>query len=197
MAAPPVARSASAARWPRSRVSSRICSTRGSPASRWRRRPWGASSMRSRTMPARPATRSNVKAPELGPIAAYKAILKGYIDRRPAGMRARIAGALGKHKSFVSQLTNPIYPMPIPARHVSTILEICHFSAEERKTFLKAYASAHPASNLGALPDDGRMLARPKGLSPEIPLLRDPRRQRALEALLRQFVERVFELVER
>ena len=52
--------------------------------------------MRSRTMPARPATRSNVKAPELGPIASYKAILKDYIDRRPAGMRARIASELGK-----------------------------------------------------------------------------------------------------
>jgi hypothetical protein len=94
-------------------------------------------------MPARSPAR-NLKVQEPGPIAAYKAILKDYIDRRPAGMRARIAAAIGKHKSFVSQLTNPIYPVPVPARHVSTIVEICHFSAEERKTFLKAYALAHP-----------------------------------------------------
>src|SRR5216684_896231 len=101
--------------------------------------------MRSRHMPARSRASGNPQA-ELGPIAAYKAMLRGYIDRRPAGMRARIADALGKHKSFVSQLTNPIYPMPIPARHQSTILEICHFSAEERKTFIKAYAMEHPTS---------------------------------------------------
>jgi hypothetical protein len=149
-------------------------------------------------MPSRPTSaRSQAHVPELGPIAAYKAILKDYIDRRPAGMRARIAGALGKHKSFVSQLTNPIYPMPIPARHVSTILEACHFSAEERKTFLKAYAVAHPASAPGALADGGRALARRKLLSLEIPVLRDPRKQRALEALVRQFVERVFDLFEK
>ena len=146
--------------------------------------------MPSRPMPARSGAR--LKVPELGPIATYKAMLRDYIDRRPAGMRARIAAAIGKHKSFVSQLTNPIYPMPVPARHVSTILEICHFSAEERKAFLKAYAHAHPAS--AALPDEGRPLRRRKVLSLEIPVLRDPRKQRALEALIRQFVERVGEL---
>src|SRR5258708_18107234 len=111
--------------------------------------------MQSRSVPIKSRAARTLKLPEQGSIAAYKAILKGYIDRRPAGMRARIAGALGKHKSFVSQLTNPIYPMPIPARHVSTILAACHFSAEERKTFLKAYAVAHPAAIAGELPDDG------------------------------------------
>jgi hypothetical protein len=145
-------------------------------------------------MPARSRASGSLKVPELGPIAAYKAILRGYIDRRPAGMRARIADALGKHKSFVSQLTNPIYPMPIPARHVSAILEICHFSAEERKTFLKAYERAHPASAPGA-PDESRILPRRKVLSLEIPVLRDPKKQRALEALVRQFVERLGELL--
>jgi len=147
-------------------------------------------------MPARSRASGSLKVPELGPIAAYKAILRGYIDRRPAGMRARIADALGKHKSFVSQLTNPIYPMPVPARHVSTILEICHFSAEERKTFLKAYARAHPASAPDALPAAGRLLRRRKVLSLEIPVLRDPKKQRALEALVRQFVERVGDLLD-
>jgi len=86
--------------------------------------------------------------------------------------------------------------MPVPARHVSTILEICHFSAEERKTFLKAYARAHPASALDALPAEGRLLGRRKVLSLEIPVLRDPKKQRALEALVRQFVERVGDLID-
>jgi hypothetical protein len=150
--------------------------------------------MPSRLMPARSPARA--KVPELGPIAAYKALLRDYIDRRPAGMRARIADALGKHKSFVSQLTNPIYPMPVPARHVSTILAICHFSAEERKTFLKAYALAHGASAPDALPESGRFARRRKVLSLEIPVLRDPKKQRALETLVRQFVERVAELLD-
>ena len=49
-------------------------------------------------MPARSRASGSPQA-EVGPIAAYKAILRGYIDRRPAGMRARIADALGKHTS--------------------------------------------------------------------------------------------------
>jgi hypothetical protein len=147
-------------------------------------------------MPVRPATRSNVKLPELGPIASYKAILRDYIDRRPAGMRARIAAELGKHKSFVSQLTNPIYPMPVPARHLSAIFEICHFSAEERKTFLKAYRLAHPARTADGASGENGAVSRRKVLSLEIPVLRTPGKQRALEALVRNFVERVAELID-
>src|SRR5256885_11058841 len=46
---------------------------------------------------------------------------------------------------YTTLFRSPIYPMPVPARHLSTIFEICHFSAEERKSFLKAYMVAHPA----------------------------------------------------
>jgi len=146
-------------------------------------------------MPARPATRG-IKPSEPGAIATYKAILKDYIDRRPAGMRARIAIALGKHKSFVSQLTNPIYPMPVPARHLTTIFEICHFSPEERKSFLKAYTVAHPAHGPNPASGDVGLQPRRKVLSLEVPVLRDQRKQRALENLVRQFVERVAELID-
>jgi hypothetical protein len=145
-------------------------------------------------MPARPAARG-IRPSEPGAIAAYKAILRDYIDRRPAGMRARIAVALGKHKSFVSQLTNPIYPMPVPARHLSAIFDICHFSAEERKTFLKAYALAHPARAADTVPGEDSVPHR-KVLSVEIPVLRDSKKQRALELLVRQFVERVCKLLD-
>src|SRR5256714_4670496 len=135
---------------------------RESPASRSLHPPSAGSSMRSRIMPAKPATRG-IKPSEPGPIAAYKALLKDYIDRRPAGMRARIAIALGKHKSFVSQLSNPIYPMPVPARHLSAIFEICHFSSEERKTFLKAYRLPHPARAADAVSGADRAVARREG----------------------------------
>src|SRR5438105_15949209 len=146
-------------------------------------------------MPARPAARG-IKPPEPGPIAAYKALVKDYIDRRPAGMRARIAIALGKQKSFGSQLSNPICPMPVPARHLSTIFEICHFSAEEKKSFLKAYMVAHPARAAHPSSEEEGLHPRRKVLSLEMPVLRDQRKQRALENLVRQFVERVAELID-
>src|SRR6185295_15648580 len=148
-------------------------------------------------MPARsPAGR--MKAPDAGPIAAYKTILRDAIDRRPAGMRARIADALGKHKSFVSQLSNPIYPMPVPARHIETIFEICHFSPEERRAFLKAYERAHPNAPASVEPgqETNATSFRRKTISLEVPELRDARKQRALESLLREFADRVADLLE-
>jgi hypothetical protein len=135
------------------------------------------------------------KASDGEPIAAYKAILRDAIDRRPAGLRARIALALGKHKSFVSQLTNPIYPMPVPARHVETIFEICHFSPEERRAFLRAYARAHPDLHPGAA-ETRAAPARRKTVSLEIPLLADPDRQAALERLFRELADRLAQLLE-
>jgi len=78
------------------------------------------------------------------PVAAYKSILQAIIDNRPSGTRLRIASAIGKNRSFVSQITNPIYPTPIPAQHLETIFSICHFSPAEREAFLHAYRRAHP-----------------------------------------------------
>lgn len=78
------------------------------------------------------------------PVAAYKSILQAIIDNRPSGTRLRIASAIGKNRSFVSQITNPIYPTPIPAQHLETIFSICHFSPAERDAFLHAYRRAHP-----------------------------------------------------
>ncbi len=37
-------------------------------------------------------------------IAAYKAILRDVLDRRPSGMRQRLAEALGKNRSFITQI---------------------------------------------------------------------------------------------
>lgn len=79
-------------------------------------------------------------------IAAYKGILKAVLDQRPSGMRNRLAEALGKNRSFVSQITNPAYDTPIPAGHIKTIFGLCHFSDVERRGFLDAYGEAHPHS---------------------------------------------------
>ena len=34
----------------------------------------------------------------------------------------------------------------MPARHVATIFEVCHFSPAERTAFMEAYHRAHPRS---------------------------------------------------
>ena len=40
------------------------------------------------------------------------------LDNRPSGTRLKLAAALGKNRSFVTQITNPAYPVPIPAQHL-------------------------------------------------------------------------------
>jgi hypothetical protein len=77
-------------------------------------------------------------------VAAYKALLRDVLDRRPSGTRQRLANALGKNRSFVSQISNPSYLVPIPALHIDVIFEICHFAPGEKKVFLDAFKRAHP-----------------------------------------------------
>ena len=86
-------------------------------------------------------------------IAAYKRLLKECLDRRPSGTRQRLAAALGTHKSFISQITNPTYRVPLPAQHVPAIFQICHFSPEERDAFIAAYEKAHPGQAPSSTPE--------------------------------------------
>src|SRR6476661_2765698 len=95
---------------------------------------------------ALPASRAEI-------IAGYKALLRSFIERRPSGLRGRLAMALGKHRSFVSQIANPAYAVPIPAGDLPTIFEVCHLSPQEREGFLALYRRAHP--------ERGRRLAAP------------------------------------
>jgi hypothetical protein len=128
-------------------------------------------------------------------VAAYKRILRSCIDRRPSGTRQKIALALGKHKSFVSQITNPGYASPVPAPHLNAIFEICHFSPEERKTFLGAYRAAHPKQvDVGpGAPTTGKAY----DLRIRVPVLADPKLQKELEATIRQTASRIIALVVR
>ena len=77
-------------------------------------------------------------------IKAYKALLSAIIDKRPSGTRQRLADALGKHRSFITQITGVAYQTPVPERHLAAIFSLCHFSADEQRTFVKAYDAAHP-----------------------------------------------------
>src|SRR5260370_37109603 len=79
-------------------------------------------------------------------VAAYKTVLRKILDQRPSGTRQRLATALGKNRSFVSQISNPTYSVPIPVKHLDLIFETCHFPPPEKNAFLRAYTNAHPRS---------------------------------------------------
>lgn len=119
-------------------------------------------------------------------VAAYKAVLQRVLDNRPSGTRLKLAAALGKNRSFVTQITNPTYQVPIPARHVELIMEVCHLSTIERAQFLDAYATAHPARR-NAMP--GRRQTR--ALTLAVPDFGDAKRNRAYDEFLTELAERL------
>lgn len=77
-------------------------------------------------------------------LAEYKKLFKRVLDMRPSGTRQRLATALGKNRSFISQIANPAYPLPIPATHLDQLFDVCHFSESEKRKFLELYRQAHP-----------------------------------------------------
>lgn len=77
-------------------------------------------------------------------IAIYKELLRDYLAKRPSGLRKKISDAIGTNRSFVSQITNPKYSVPIPSHYVHKIIAICHLTPTERAEFLAAYVDAHP-----------------------------------------------------
>jgi hypothetical protein len=123
-------------------------------------------------------------------IAEYKTILQRVLETRPSGTRQRIAAALSKNRSFVTQITSPAYDTPLPSRHVELIMDICHFSPSERDAFLAAYRRAHPNRQTSS-PEAGRL--RPHTIY--LPDLGAPERNRRLDALVADFVQRLTELL--
>ena len=114
-------------------------------------------------------------------VADYKALLRSFIERRPSGLRGRLALALGKHRSFVSQIANPAYAVPIPAGDLPVIFDLCHLSAQERDSFLDLYRRAHPAH--GRRPADAA--PRSHELRIAVPEFRSPATAREVEACIR------------
>jgi hypothetical protein len=119
-------------------------------------------------------------------VADYKAILRQVLDNRPSGTRLKLAAALGKNRSFISQITNPAYLVPIPAKHVAIIFEVCHLSGSERAAFLEAYGRAHP----GRLRAPHRE-AHTRTITVTVPDLGDDKKNRALEQLVVDFAARL------
>jgi hypothetical protein len=135
---------------------------------------------------ALPASRAEI-------IAGYKSLLRSFLERRPSGLRGRLAMALGKHKSFVSQITNPAYGVPIPAADLPIIVDICHLSGAEREQFLAIYRVAHPERQ--------KRLPRPGPVAHELrialPAFRREATAREVEALILDMAARIIRLGQR
>ena len=119
-------------------------------------------------------------------VADYKRLLRGVLDNRPSGTRQRLAEAIGKNRSFISQITNPAYPTPIPAEHVERILDLCHFSGRERQQFLDAYQRAHPRRFRGLGPGEGT-----RSLTLSVPDLGSDERNREFDQAISDVVRRL------
>jgi hypothetical protein len=119
-------------------------------------------------------------------VEAYKSILRNVLDRRPSGTRQRLAMALGKNRSFISQISNPAYPVPIPAPHLEIIFEICHFSGAEKRAFLESFARAHPVR--AGLARGGPAL---RAIRLEVADFGDARRNREFDSLMRDIARRL------
>jgi hypothetical protein len=119
-------------------------------------------------------------------VTAYKTVLKRVVDTRPSGTRHRLAIALGKNRSFISQIANPVYAVPIPIQHLETIFEVCHFTVAERREFLAAYGEAHPRRL-----DLVRKPAGTRSLTLTLPDLGDSRRNHQLDEAITEVARRL------
>ncbi|MFA6156696.1 hypothetical protein [Mesorhizobium sp.] len=119
-------------------------------------------------------------------IRAYKTILSQVIDQRPSGMRQRLADALGKHRSFVTQISSPAYSIPIPSKHLPSIFSVCHFSPAERDQFLAAYHQAHPGKMSVA---SGTRKTRHVSLI--VPDFGDDKQNAALDRAVNDFIQKI------
>lgn len=119
-------------------------------------------------------------------IRAYKGVLSTILEQRPSGTRQRLADALGKHRSFVTQISSAAYSTPIPSRHLPLIFTVCHFSPAERDAFLAAYQVAHPGK--APLAAGTR---KTRHVSLVVPDLGDDRQNAALDRAIVEFIQRI------
>lgn len=124
------------------------------------------------------------------PVAEYKRILQRVLENRPSGTRQRLATALGTNRSFVSQMTNPAYAMPIPSQHLDAIFEVCHFSHLDRTEFSDAYARAHPDRH------EADTTVRTRQIRVTVADLGDARRNQALDGMVASFARQISRFAE-
>jgi hypothetical protein len=125
-------------------------------------------------------------------VEAYKTILRDVLDQRPSGTRQRLATALGKNRSFVSHISNPAYPVPIPAPHLEIIFEVCHFSPANKRAFLEAFMEAHPnrLKHVRTGPSYRKLVL-------EVPDLGNAEKNRDFDELAREMMRRLTRILRR
>jgi hypothetical protein len=128
---------------------------------------------------------------EVSAVAEYKRIFKEVLDSRPSGLRIRLAHAMGKNRSFVSQISNPAYPVPIPIQHLNTIFDVCHFPPPAKTAFLQAYARAHPR-RIGQLAE----IPRERAIMLHLPDLGNSKRNGQLDTLMQEFARRLIAILQ-
>lgn len=128
---------------------------------------------------------------EADALAEYKTVFKSVLDNRPSGTRQRLATALGKNRSFISQISNPAYSVPVPAQHIERIFEVCHFAPNERKRFLAAYGRAHQR-RLRLV----QTQAPTRQLTLTITDLGDSRRNAVVDRMIEEMAQRIIRLAE-
>ena len=124
------------------------------------------------------------------PVAAYKRILQRIIELRPSGTRQRLAAAIGKNRSFISQICNPNYPTPIPVEHIDQIVRVCHFSPNELDEFMAAYQQAHPRRLQRLEPE-----SKGRRLTIDVPDFGDDAINRAFDQTIADMAKRIGKLV--
>jgi hypothetical protein len=81
--------------------------------------------------------------------------------------------------------------LPISVQHLETMFELCHFSQDDRRDFLAGYRRAHPRrfALVHAAP-------RTRIVSLAVPDLGDAKRNRAVDAMITDFVRRLRKFVD-
>jgi hypothetical protein len=124
-------------------------------------------------------------------VSVYKSLLRDVLDRRPSGTRQRLADAIGKNRSFITQITNPAYSVPIPAQHLPVILDICHITGTEREGFLQAYHVAHPRRPY--MVEGGR---RMRHVTLDLPDFGDASKNRKFDTALKALVQNLLAMAD-
>ena len=123
-------------------------------------------------------------------VETYKTILRNVLDQRPSGTRQRLATALGKNRSFVTQISNPAYSVPIPAPHLEIIFEVCRFSSADKSAFLDAFTRAHPNRHI-----EVRAGSSLRSLRLEVFDFGNAEKNREFDDLVREMARRVYRLM--
>ena len=120
---------------------------------------------------------------EEGAVAAYKAVFKAVLEKRPSGMRLRLADVLGKNRSFISQISNPAYQIADPGAASQHHLPALPFLAGGESGVSRGLWQAHPrrAARLDGVP-------RERTVTLHLPDLGSAKKRNGqLDALLHEF----------